>query len=58
MLELAAAFAGGLYQVDPFDQPGVEFGKNYTYAMMGRKGYEKLKSEIQKRTEKTDRRVL
>lgn len=46
MMEVATAFAGGLYRVNPFDQPGVEFGKNYAYAVMGRKGYEKLKEEI------------
>lgn len=40
MLEAATAFAGGLYNVDAFDQPGVEFGKRYTYAMMGKPGSE------------------
>ena len=58
LLELATAYAGGLYNVNPFDQPGVEFGKNYTYAMMGRKGSEKLKSEIEKSSKKTDRKTL
>ncbi|MBI3813834.1 MAG: glucose-6-phosphate isomerase [Nitrospinae bacterium] len=30
MLEVSTAFAGGLYNIDPFDQPGVEEGKKYT----------------------------
>ncbi|MDH5679218.1 MAG: glucose-6-phosphate isomerase [Nitrospinota bacterium] len=47
MLEVATAFAGGLYRVDAFDQPGVEFGKKYAYAMMGRQGFEGLKQEIE-----------
>ena len=37
---IATAYAGVLYDVNPFDQPGVEHGKNLTYAMMGRKGYD------------------
>ena len=35
-LELATAYAGRLYGVNAFDQPGVELGKQFTYAMMGR----------------------
>ncbi len=40
MLEVQTLFAGGLFEVDPLDQPGVEEGKLFTYALMGRKGYE------------------
>jgi len=58
MLELATAFNGGLYNIAPFDQPGVEFGKQYTYAMMGRKGYEKLKSEIEKKSQNVKPRTV
>jgi glucose-6-phosphate isomerase len=36
MYELQTAFAGALYNINPFDQPGVELGKQYTYTMMGR----------------------
>ena len=46
MLEVATAFAGGLYNVNAFDQPGVEFGKQYAYAKLGREGFEKLRGEI------------
>jgi glucose-6-phosphate isomerase len=35
-LELATAYAGRLYGVNAFDQPGVELGKQFTYAMLGR----------------------
>ncbi len=48
MLEVATAFAGGLYRVDPFDQPGVEFGKEYAYAMLGRQGFEEKRREFEK----------
>ena len=40
MLEVQTAIAGELYNIDTFDQPGVEQAKNYTYALMGRAGYE------------------
>lgn len=40
MLEVQTAIAGELYNVNTFNQPGVEQAKNYTYALMGRAGYE------------------
>lgn len=36
LLEVQTAFAGGLYNIDAFDQPGVEEGKKATAALMGR----------------------
>ena len=36
MLAVATVIAGALYEVNPLDQPGVELGKRYTYAMLGR----------------------
>lgn len=48
MLMIQTAFSGGLYNIDAFDQPGVEQGKNYAYGMMGRKGYEKKNEEVDK----------
>jgi glucose-6-phosphate isomerase len=41
LLELATAYAGELYGVNAFDQPGVELGKRFTYGMFGRPGFEK-----------------
>lgn len=40
------AFLGELWNINAFDQPGVELGKEYTYALMGRKGYEPLAEEL------------
>jgi glucose-6-phosphate isomerase len=40
LLEIATAYAGELYGVNAFDQPGVELGKRFTYGMFGRTGYE------------------
>ena len=46
MLEFQTAFAGELYGVDAFDQPGVELGKKLTYGLMGRKGYEEFGKKL------------
>lgn len=40
MLQVQTAIAGELYNINTYDQPGVEQAKNYTYALMGRAGYE------------------
>jgi glucose-6-phosphate isomerase len=45
MFEVQTAIAGYLLNIDPFDQPGVELAKQYTYALMGRKGFEHLIAE-------------
>lgn len=37
--EMLTAVVGDLYEVDPFDQPGVEGGKIAAFARMGRAGY-------------------
>ena len=47
MLELATAYAGELFDIEAFDQPGVELGKQLTYALMGREGFEDTKKEIE-----------
>jgi glucose-6-phosphate isomerase len=48
MHEFQTVVAGGLYGVNPFGQPGVEAGKNATYALMGREGYEELAATLEK----------
>lgn len=40
MMEFQTAFIGELLGIDAFDQPGVELGKKFTFALMGRKGYD------------------
>jgi glucose-6-phosphate isomerase len=40
LFEAATAFAGPLYGVDPYDQPGVEEAKRLAFAALGRAGYE------------------
>jgi len=44
-LEAATIHAGMLYGIDPLNQPGVELGKNFTYAMLGRPGSDEARKE-------------
>ncbi len=44
-LEIATAYAGSLYGIDAFNQPGVELGKQFAYAMLGRPGAEAARTE-------------
>lgn len=45
LFALATAYAGELYGVNAFDQPGVELGKQFAYAMLGRAGSEQARAE-------------
>ena len=56
--ELATAFAGELMGINAFDQPGVEEGKNATYALFGRPGYENKKKELDARPQKDLRFIV
>ena len=44
--EYVTALAGRLLDLNPFDQPGVERGKNYTYGLMGRANYSDQALEV------------
>ena len=46
MFELATAYIGEMFGIDTYNQPGVEGGKNATYAMFGRAGYEQKRAEL------------
>jgi len=39
--QLVTAYAGKLYKINPYNQPGVEAGKRATFGLFGKKGYEK-----------------
>ncbi|MGM0595682.1 MAG: glucose-6-phosphate isomerase [Myxococcota bacterium] len=38
--QITTAISGKLYNINPFNQPGVEQGKQYTYGAFGRRGFE------------------
>ncbi len=47
MLEYSVIFLGELLGINPIDQPAVELGKQFTYGIMGRKGFEEKKEEFE-----------
>ena len=46
LFEFATAIAGEFWNINAFDQPGVEEGKRLTYAMMDRPGFESQKTDL------------
>ena len=54
MFEMQTAIIGELYNIDAFNQPGVEQAKNYTYALMGRFGYEESAIELQEKIKRNN----
>ena len=58
VLEMVAVYAGMLYQVNPFDQPGVEKLKRILYGLMGRPGYRAEGEEVSPRDKKPGRYVI
>ena len=56
--EIACAYAGALLGINTFDQPGVEEGKNATYALLGKKGYDEKRAELARMPEKDPAYVL
>lgn len=46
LFEMQTAYAGALLNINTYNQPGVENGKKATFALLGKKGYEAKKKEI------------
>ncbi|MDL2225532.1 glucose-6-phosphate isomerase [Eubacteriales bacterium OttesenSCG-928-M02] len=55
---IETAYYGELLGVNPFNQPGVEEGKNATYALFGRKGYEEKRAEMEAAPQPEDAYIL
>jgi len=51
LYEVTTSFTGALFGINPYDQPAVELGKEATFALMGKHGYEELAKRIQPFTE-------
>lgn len=47
LYEVAVSYMGGLYEINAYDQPAVQLGKDATYALMGKRGYSELAAKIQ-----------
>jgi glucose-6-phosphate isomerase len=46
MMEFETAFLGELLNINAFDQEGVELGKKFTYALMGRSGWDEFQQRF------------
>jgi len=51
LYEVTTSFAGALFNINTYDQPAVELGKEATFALMGCKGFEQLAEKITPFTE-------
>ncbi len=53
LYEVTTSFAGALFNINPYDQPAVELGKEATFALMGKPGdeYEEFAEQIRALTE-------
>ena len=56
--QLETAYEGYLLNIDAFNQPGVEEGKNATYALFNRKGYEAKREELQNAPKKNAKYII
>ncbi|HVT89654.1 MAG TPA: glucose-6-phosphate isomerase [Tepidisphaeraceae bacterium] len=57
LYECAVSYMGGLYEINTYDQPAVQLGKDATYALMGKGGFADLAKKIQP-VAKKDRKFL
>ena len=58
LLQIATVYAGALYGVDPLDQPGVELGKQLTYGIIGRPGFDAARQEYESAEAKQDEWIV
>ena len=47
LYEVTTSITGRLFGINTYDQPAVELGKEATFALMGREGFEELASKIE-----------
>ena len=55
---METAYCGAMLNIDAFNQPGVEEGKNATYALLGRNGYEEKKQELDSAPAKQSKYII
>ncbi|MFO7815454.1 MAG: glucose-6-phosphate isomerase [Halanaerobiales bacterium] len=58
LFEMQTALVGELFNIDAYNQPGVELGKNYTYGVFGRAGYQDMKEEYFNRPDKKGKYII
>lgn len=52
--QITTAYAGLLLNVDAYDQPAVELGKQATFGLMGRKGFEHFRKKVNEELHSTE----
>ena len=57
LYETAVSYMGGLYEINTYDQPAVQLGKDATYALMGKSGFADLAKRIES-VRKRDKKYL
>lgn len=58
LFEMQTALIGELFNINAYNQPGVELGKKYTYGVFGRNGYEDMKEEYYNRPNKKGKYII
>lgn len=58
LFQMQTAYCGAMLNINTYDQPGVEEGKNATYALFGRKGYEEKAKELREATPDSDKYII
>ncbi|MEG1525215.1 MAG: glucose-6-phosphate isomerase [Clostridia bacterium] len=56
--ELSTAFTGELLEINAFDQPGVEAGKQAAYALLGRRGFDEKRKELAAIPSKNEKYII
>jgi len=51
LYEVTTSLTGAVLGINPYDQPAVELGKEATFALMGKKGYDDFARDIRSKTE-------
>ena len=55
---LETAYAGEMLDINTYNQPGVEGGKNATYALLGKEGYEEKLKELKTAPKKSKKFII
>ncbi len=58
LFELQTAYAGAMFNINTFNQPGVEEGKKATFALLGKAGYQAKKEELDSLPAKEEKYIV
>ena len=58
LLQMQTAYEGAMLNINAYDQPGVEGGKDAAYALLGRNGYEDKMEEIRSAKPDVDKYII